>query len=289
MILTLGVFTVPDTSSPVSGSIQGVLLIASFARLLEGGRKGRSSVFARAGMPREVMPSTVKPSSLSDVAPLGGLVLLGGGGHAVVVAEAALLAGVVIAGFLDDHPAPPLAAILIDVPRPFETPAHLGPLAGLVMLGAVPWVLALGDLRTRRGLLRSARESAGAGAGALLARARSVIHPTAIVSPTASIGPGAFIGPGAIVHARAKVGAHATVNSGAIVEHDCTIDENAHVAPGAVLGGGCHVGADALVGLGSRLLPGVSIGAGATVGAGAVVLEAVREGAMVVGVPARVV
>lgn len=215
-----------------------------------------------------------------------GVVLVGGGGHAVVIAEALRLAGVTIAGFLDDHPAAPLAAVLIDLPQPFPTPVHLGPLAGVAALGERAWIMALGDLKLRRVLLNLAR---GAEGGARAARASSAVHPRAFVSPTAVIAAGVFVGPGAIVHARAKIGPHATINSGAIVEHDCVIDENAHVGPGAALGGACHVGADTLIGLGARLLPGVRVGTGAVVGAGAVVLEHVRDGAKVVGVPARVV
>lgn len=210
------------------------------------------------------------------------VVLIGGGGHATVVAEAARLAGHAVIGFLDDNPAAPLAAILIDLPHPFATPPHLGPLERLAAIGASAWIVALGDLRTRRGVLKAL-----AAQPPLNGHAASVIHPTAFVSPSASIGPGVFIGPKAVVHSRAKVGAHAIVNTGAIVEHDCVLEENVHLAPGATLGGTVHIGHDTLVGIGSRILPGVRIGAGVTVGAGAVVLRDVREHAKVVGVPAR--
>ncbi|HYD00384.1 MAG TPA: acetyltransferase [Phycisphaerales bacterium] len=218
----------------------------------------------------------------TNPAPRGPLVLIGGGGHAIVVAEAARVASPPhpIVGFLDDHPAAPLGAILIDLPHPHPAPACLGPLDAVPMIGDNGWVVALGDLRSRRASIK--RMSLAGGRG----RAVTVVHPTAIVSPSALIGPGTFIGPGAIVHARARVGPHCIINTGAIVEHDCVLDENAHIAPGAVLAGGVKVGHDSLVGLGSRVLPQVRIGHLSVVGAGAVVLGDVADGVTVVGVPA---
>lgn len=211
--------------------------------------------------------------------------MIGGGGHAIVVAEAARMAEPPhpIAGFLDDHLAAPLAAILIDLPHPYPAPACLGPLEAVALVGDQGWVIALGDLRARRAAIKRMASAAGLGTGG---KAVTVVHPTAIVSPSALIGAGTFIGPGAIVHARARVGPHCIINTGAIVEHDCTLEENVHIAPGAVLAGGVKVGRDSLVGLGSRVLPQVRIGHLAVVGAGAVVLGDVADGSTVVGVPA---
>lgn len=223
-------------------------------------------------------PAAPNPGSAQRVP----LVLIGGGGHAIVVAEAARLSEHPIAGFLDDHPAAPLAAILIDLPHPFAAPSCLGPLEAVELVGEQGWIVALGDLRARRAAIKRMTGGTGGAKGGAV----SVVHPTAIVSPTALIGPGTFIGPGAIVHARARVGAHGVVNSGAIVEHDCVLEENVHIAPGAVLAGGVKVGRDTLVGLGSRVLPQVRIGQLAVVGAGSVVLGDVGDGVTVVGVPA---
>ncbi|MDP1662625.1 MAG: acetyltransferase [Phycisphaerales bacterium] len=211
--------------------------------------------------------------------------LIGGGGHAIVVAEAARMATPPhpIDGFLDDHPAAPLAAILIDLPHPYPAPSCLGPLEAVAVIGEREWMIALGDVRARRAAIK---RMGVAGASGFNGWATTVVHPTAIVSPSALIGGGTYIGPGAIVHARARVGAHCIINSGAIVEHDCSLDENVHIAPGAVLAGGVRVGRDALIGLGSRVLPQVRIGHLAVVGAGAVVLGDVGDGVTVVGVPA---
>ena len=211
-----------------------------------------------------------------------GLVIVGGGGHALVVAEAASLAlggaGLGLRGCLDDDP---------------EPAAAVGP-GGIDRLGAMDafesiatsggtWILGIGDLGARRGLLD------GLPGPARIGGAHTVAHPAAFVSPSASIGRGVFIGPGAIVHARAHVGDHAIINSGAIVEHDVRVGENAHIASGATLAGGVTVGRHTLIGSGASALPGVRVGDGCTVGAGSVVREDVGEGRTVVGVPARAV
>ncbi len=200
-----------------------------------------------------------------------GIVIVGGGGHARVIAEAALAAGLGVTGFLDDDAE---ATLGIEAPRL----GGLGLLEHEEFVRNHPVILGLGDISLRRRIIGKLAEPIG-----------TIVHPRAVVSTMAEIGRGVFIGPGAIVNIGATLGPHSTVNSNAVVEHDCVVGENAHMAPGAVLGGQVHVGTDTLVGLGSRVLPGVKIGARCVVGAGAAVVTDVPDGALVVGVPARIV
>ncbi len=201
------------------------------------------------------------------------LTLVGGGGHALVVADAALRAGLALQGFYDDDSDAPLAQGTPSCP-------FLGDLTGLEdrELDGSPWILALGDLGTRRWLIDRLYKAED--------DAAMVIHPDATVSESAVIAGGVWVGPRAVVHTRARVLDHAIVNSGAIVEHDCLISENAHVAPGAALGGSVSVGNDTLVGLNATVLPGVAIGSGCTIGAGAVVTQDVPDMKTVRGAPA---
>lgn len=199
------------------------------------------------------------------------ITLIGGGGHAVVIAEAARLAGMHVAGCLDDDARPAAAREPGAIPR-------LGSLAALEAVKTA-WICALGDVGARRRMLDRL--------AAMQLPAATVVHPRAWVSPGATLGPGVFVGPLAVVHSRAEVGAHAIVNSGAVVEHDCRVGENCHVAPNATLGGAVCVGPASLVGLGAAVLPGVSVGSGCVVGAGAVVRRGVEDCAVVAGSPAR--
>lgn len=201
------------------------------------------------------------------------LTLVGGGGHAVVVAESALRGGLTLAGFYDDDPDTALAS-----GNPSTT--RLGDLTSLEAeeLDNAPWILAVGDLGTRRWLIDRLYRAED--------DAAMVVHPDASVAESSVVAGGVWIGPRAVVHSRARVLDHAIINSGAIIEHDCLVAENAHIAPGAVLGGEVSVGNDTLIGLGARVLPGVAIGAGCIVGAGAVVIRDVDDGSTVVGVPA---
>lgn len=202
------------------------------------------------------------------------LVLVGGGGHALVVAEAALAAGFVPVGFLDDDPDAPLGRL----PNPLIRVGKIGELERIADRG---WILGVGQLAFRGMVIdRLAQMEMGRGA-------RTVIHPSAVVSVTARIGAGVFIGPGAIVNARAVVMDHAIVNTGAIVEHECVVGFNSHIAPGAVLAGRVRVGTQTLVGIGSRVLPDLSIGDRCVVGAGAVIVRSVVDEKTVVGVPGR--
>lgn len=192
----------------------------------------------------------------------GALMLVGGGGHAKVVADAAWAAGIALAGFVDDDP---------DAAVP-----------GLDRLGGLdrarePWLLCIGDVRTRMGVLASLRGVAG-----------NVTHPSAVVSEGASISAGVFVGPRAVVNAHAQIGEHAIINTGAIVEHDARVGRGTHVAPGAILCGAVRVGEGCLIGAGAVLLPGVEVGDHSIVGAGAAVTGAVPVRCRAVGVPARV-
>lgn len=113
------------------------------------------------------------------------------------------------------------------------------------------------------------------------------VHPSAFVAADVRLGPGTQVLAHATVCVQAVLGEACIVNTAASIDHECVIGDGVHVAPGAILAGNVIVEERSFIGTGAVILPRVRIGRGATIGAGAVVTKDVRDGATVVGVPAR--
>ena len=210
------------------------------------------------------------------------IVGLGAGGHAKILVELVTRAGgFEIAGFTDPDATRwggalmgfPVVGSDAELPRLRDE----GVLAAFVGVGAV----AAAGNRVRQRLFLEARR--------LGFELPSLVHDRAIVSPSASVGRGAVIMGGAVLNAAVRVGDNVTIYSGAVVEHDCVIGDHVQVSPGANLAGAVRAGEGAFIGIGATIIQGVRIGAWATVGAGATVIADVADGAVVAGVPARVV
>ena len=112
-----------------------------------------------------------------------------------------------------------------------------------------------------------------------------------------------MVGRGASVENDVRIGARVRMQTGAYVTAWSVVEDDVFIAPGVIftndptagrrpdgvelrgptLRRGCRIGAGAV------LLPGVEVGADAFVAAGAVVTRDVPAGALVMGVPARVV
>ena len=117
--------------------------------------------------------------------------------------------------------------------------------------------------------------------------ALTLVHERAWVADTALLGDGCQILAMAAISEEARLGRQCIVNTNASVDHECVLGAGVHVMPGATLAGCVKVGDCAMIGSGATVLPHITIGADAVIGAGAVVTRDVREGEIVVGVPAR--
>lgn len=206
------------------------------------------------------------------------VLIIGCGGHAQVVADILMRARdagepIKPLGYLDDN-ADADSQTLLGLPI-------LGRITDFTHVAHDALVIAIGHNHPRQGLFDRLQRQ---GERFVVAR-----HPAALIAPDVRVGPGAVICAGVVVNPGSTIGANVILNTGCTVDHHSHVGDHAHIAPGVHLGGEVQIGEGALVGIGATVLPGQRVGAWSVIGGGAVVLDDVPEGAVAVGVPARVI
>lgn len=123
------------------------------------------------------------------------------------------------------------------------------------------------------------------------------IEPGAIIREHVTIDDNAVIMMGAIINIGSKIGAGTMIDMGAVLGGRATVGQHCHIGAGAVLAGVVEPASatpviiedDVLVGANAVVIEGVHVGQGAVVAAGAIVIDDVPAGAVVAGVPAKII
>lgn len=155
----------------------------------------------------------------------------------------------------------------------------LGGLSHLSTCEGAWYVVGIGDPKARRRLDRLASQH-----GLLAA---TLVHPSATLGANVTLSEGVIVGAHSSITTNVKIGRHTHVNVNSTISHDVVIGDFATVGPGVNVAGNVNLGDDVTMGIGSTVIQGRVVGKEATVGASALVVRDVREGVVVVGVPAK--
>lgn len=120
-------------------------------------------------------------------------------------------------------------------------------------------------------------------------RLAKLIHPRATLLGSASIDDGCIIFPGVVLGPGSSLGRSTVVNANATVGAGARLKEFVSLGPGANIGSDSALGKGVYVGMGAAIAQQVSVGDWCTVGALSFVRRNAPSGALVVGIPGRIV
>ena len=205
-------------------------------------------------------------------------VIIGAGTYGEVYLAYLQESGVDIVGFLDDSPALQGTDVK-GVPV-------LGTISSLETLSATHGVEAvycpIGNNKLRVKFLQYAKE--------LGYKTPNYIHPSVIISPNVTIGEGVYILLGSSVMPYTTIKDYVMISMNVGLAHHSVLEEGVFLSTGCNFGASIHAKKYAYCGISSTIMTGIKeLGEDCLIGAGAVVIRDVPDGAVVAGVPAKVI
>lgn len=205
-------------------------------------------------------------------------VIIGAGKYGAIYLSYLKESGIDIIGFLDDDPD--------EWDKMIDGVPVLGPISKLETLKSSHDVEAvycpLGNNRLRVKFLRYA--------GELGYHTPNYIHPSVTISPNVKIGKGVYILLGSNIMPDTVIEDYVMISMGVNVAHHNILGEGTFLSTGCNFGASINAKPYTYCGIGSTIMTGLhSLGTDSLVGAGAVVIKDVPDGAVVAGVPAKVI
>ena len=204
-------------------------------------------------------------------------VIIGAGKYGEVYLSFLSEAGFEIIGFLDDDPKE-MGNFIQGIPV-------LGPTTLMDSIqeqyGIDGVFCPLGNNKLRVQFLKKART--------LGLKTPNYIHPSVVISPNVKIGEGVYILLGSRIMPDTEVKDFTMISMGVNIAHHNILDEGVFLSTGCNFGASIHAKKYAYCGIGSTIMTGLNtLGEDCLIGAGAVVIKDVPDGAVVAGVPAKV-
>lgn len=205
-------------------------------------------------------------------------IIIGAGKYGEVYLSYLKEAGVNVIGFLDDDPSIHMAE--------FSGIPVLGPLSLLPQVKDLYGVKAvycpLGNNNLRVKVLKQAEM--------LGYEIPNYIHPSVIMSPEVKIGKGVYILLGSHIMPFTHIENYVMISMNVNVAHHSILKSGTFLSTGCNFGASIVADINAYCGIGSTIMTGVHrLGEDCIIGAGAVVIKDVPDGAIMAGVPAKII